>query len=137
MPILAQAVVVIVTIALVLLAWAALAWMRRVDSWSANVRSSLARLEGTAATVRDASARALSLLSDLEERVASLRATAAGIESAGGRAAAVLSITLSGVERPLREAIGVARGVRAGWRSMKEGRSDGHVGRIEQGAEHD
>ncbi len=136
MSVVGQVVVVVVTIALVLLAWAATAWMRRVDAWSANVRLRLARLGVALDQARDSTGRVMSLLRDLEAGVSSLRATAAGIESAGGRVTGVLSILLSGFERPVREAIGVARGVRAGLRSMREGRSDGYVGRIEQGAEH-
>ncbi len=135
MSIVGEIVIVVVTIALVLLAWAALAWMRRVERWSINVRSSLARLEGTLGQARGVSGRVLSLLQDLEAKVSSLRATEAGIESAGGRAAGVLSIVLSGIERPVRESIGVARGVRAGLRSLKEGRSDGYVGRFESRAD--
>ncbi len=135
MSIVGEIVIVVVTIALVLIAWAALAWMRRVERWSINVRSSLARLEGTLGQARGVSGRVLSLLQDLEAKVSSLRATEAGIESAGGRAAGVLSIVLSGIERPVRESIGVARGVRAGLRSLKEGRSDGYVGRFESRAD--
>lgn len=124
----AQVVVVIVTIAMVLLAGWAIAWMRRMDALAADVRTTLAKLGRSVDDAHGRVGEAMSLLDDLRTRAKSLTATAAGVEHAGGRAAGMLSTVLGGFEGPVREAIGVARGIRAGMRYLKEGRSDEHVG---------
>jgi hypothetical protein len=124
----AQVYLVIVTIALLPVAWWAVSMMRRLGALDRNVRAALTRLEVTIDRARGRTGEAMSLLDGLRERADGLTATAAGVEHAGARAARILSLVLGGFERPAHRAIGVARGVRAGMRYLEEGRRHEHVG---------
>lgn len=114
MPVLMQVCVVIVTMALVLLAFATLRTMRRFEEAAKEVAETADAFQSTVTDLKQTSGEIRELIVSLEEFTTGLKSTAARFEAVGDRAADISNLVLNEIEGPVRRAAGLVRGIKVG-----------------------
>jgi len=123
---LVQICVVVVTIAVVLMAYVALRMLLQLQATSRKFEDRLVHLEGILEDSRQASKRVVELMGVLERIAASVGTGVTRIEAVVDRATLVGSTVLDEIEQPVRDAVAVMRGLRSGVRAITERWMNGH-----------
>jgi uncharacterized protein YoxC len=125
-----QVCVVIVTIAVVVLAYFAARMMFRIEATTKKLEAGYAHLEEILEDSRQTSRKVRDLIGVLEQIAHSVRSGVERIEGVVDRATSVSSTVLDEIERPVRDVVGVIRGFRAGVRALTDRWTNGREPRI-------
>jgi len=115
-----QVCIVIVTIAVVVLAYFAARMMFRIEATTKKLEAGYAHLEEILEDSRQTSRKVRDLMGVLEQIAHSVRSGVERIEGVVDRATSVSSTVLDEIERPVRDVVGVIRGFRAGVRALTD-----------------
>ena len=128
---LVQICVVVVTIAVVLLAYVAMRLLLQLQATTRKFEERMVHLEAILEDSRQASRRVVELVGVLE-------GIAASVEGVVNRATSVGSTVLDEIEQPIRGAVAVMRGLRSGVRVMAERWMNGNRSRVhsKEGEDH-
>jgi hypothetical protein len=113
-----QVCVVVVTIAVVLLAYVGARTMLRLEATTKRLEARFAHLDEILEDSRQTSRKVRDLVIVLEQIAQSARS---GVERVGGvvgRAASMSTAVLDEIERPVRDVVAVIRGLRSGVRAF-------------------
>jgi uncharacterized protein YoxC len=127
---LVQACIVIVTIAVVVLAYFGVRMMFRIEATTKELEAGSRHLEEILNDMRQTSVKVRTLLDVLEQIAHTVRSGVERIEGVVDRATSVSETVLDEIERPVRGVVGVIRGIRSGVRSLTERWTNGRGPRI-------
>ena len=114
MTLLTQICVVVLTIAAVTIVIAAIRLMSRIDYLARQLENGIDAFRTSMDDVRQTSSEMRALTRSVDGVVQNLREISAGFEGVGNRAVDLASAVVDEVERPVRRALGLFRGLRAG-----------------------
>lgn len=117
---LVQACIVVVTIAVAVLAYFAARMMSRIEATTKKLEVGFAHLEEILEDSRQTSRKVRDLMGVLEQIAHSVRSGVERIEGVVERATSVSTNVLDEIERPVRDVLGVIRGIRAGVRALTD-----------------
>ena len=115
MPLVLQICAVVVTLALVSPVWMATRWLRRLDTLTSTIDAGFHEMRETLEDIRGASRRFHELLDVADDTVRSARDGMRRCEQLVDRATALGDVALDEIERPMRQASALWRGLQAGW----------------------
>ena len=115
-----QACIVLVTIAVLVLAYFAVRLMSRIEATTKKLDIGISHLEKILEDTRQTSGRVRDLVGVLEQAAHSIRSGVEGIEGVVARATSVSSIVLDEIVGPVRNVAGVIRGIRAGVQALTD-----------------
>jgi len=123
---LVQICVVVVTIAVALMAYASLRMLIQLQATTRKFEERMVHLEGILQDSREAFRRVIELVGVLERIAASVETRVMRIEAVVDRATSVGSTVLDEIEKPVRDAVAVVRGLRSGVRAITDRWLNGH-----------
>ncbi len=128
MPVLLQICLVVATIALVGVAVALVRMLNRLSKTAEEVNATLPLVRKSIDQVEKITADAHEVVSAFSDIAPTLRRTAHLVENLGSRAAGLSNALLDEVETPLRGAVSLVRGIRAGANVLLHRREKRHDG---------
>lgn len=120
MPMIVQACIVVVTIAVVVMAFMAVRLMIRLDALTDTVESGFLHMREAIDGFRKTSDKLDGVLGVVDQIAQSVRTGTDRVEGVVDQASSVASTFLDEVERPVHEAVAVMRGIQAGTRALMQ-----------------